>query len=339
MNQLAYSQDELMQEHDYAKPHEAGGYQLHGGFDPSGTYHSPRTLVRWPAVRAWLAQLDAKGVPLIDASTDLLSRNNYPNHAQQQFLLEHGLGNVFWNSLTITGIFEARGKALCEVTIPDFQSVIVEDVSDMCVGHLHKGLLYAHGADEGGDPARPNIGAHDAMWFAIRDLVFGAGAYPIPEVPETLSRPSEGPLFPQIAEGPAQMLELLLNLLMIEVRAESFFSFCCSILSDPSLFKAKRREAEQGVELVERIRTDEAIHTVSLQVALTEMRELTFKTKDGGTISGTDMFDPAWKIITAWHSDTQQDLARERAKQNLHDQIKTLQNGDQLVGKFDRLGD
>ena len=46
--------------------------------------------------------------------------------------------------------------------------------ADSACGHLNLGLLYAHGMDEGGDPEHPEAGgAHDAMWFAARDLVFG----------------------------------------------------------------------------------------------------------------------------------------------------------------------
>ena len=55
------------------------------------------------------------------------------------------------------------------------QRLIVEDVTDTATGHMNAGLLYAHGADEGGDPATPHLGAHDTMWFAARDLVFGKG--------------------------------------------------------------------------------------------------------------------------------------------------------------------
>ena len=88
------------------------GYRLHGGFDAKGTYISPRTLHRWPAVEAWQAQLKQRGLSVIDASTRLLKRGAYPSIQQQELLLNHGLGETLWNALTITGVIEARGRAL-----------------------------------------------------------------------------------------------------------------------------------------------------------------------------------------------------------------------------------
>src|SRR6185436_18751975 len=84
---LRYSRDELLQSHPYVKPHEEAGYRLHGGFVEGGGYVSPRTLVRWPAVRAWGEALQARGWPLIDASRDLLKREGYPTLGQQKPLL------------------------------------------------------------------------------------------------------------------------------------------------------------------------------------------------------------------------------------------------------------
>lgn len=337
MTQLTYNNDELMAEHEYATKQIIAGDRMHGGFDEAGTYLSPRTLHRWPAVRAWKEALEAKGEKILDASTELLSRSNYPSREQQKFLLRNGLGQTFWNSLTITGVFEGRGKFICEATIPDFQNIIVEDISELGVGHLHKGLLYAHGADEGGDPNCEEIGAHDAMWYALRDLVFGKAAFSQPEIPENLSRPGDEPLFPQIEESYAGIMGLLLNLLMIEIRAESFFAFCCDLMDDGDLFTDKRAEAVEARGVVERIRTDEAIHTLSLQVVLSEMRDLTFRTRDGGTIAGSNLIDGPWETIVDWHSDRRQAGDRERTKSQLEAMIRKLDGGDELVEEFNRL--
>ena len=35
---LRYSREELLESHDYARPHEEAGYKLHGGFLADGTY-------------------------------------------------------------------------------------------------------------------------------------------------------------------------------------------------------------------------------------------------------------------------------------------------------------
>lgn len=337
MAQLVYSNEELMAESPYAREQIIVGEKMHGGFDEAGTYISPRTLYRWPAVRAWQAALEAKGGTLLDATTELLSKDNYPSHAQQKFLLKNGLGQVFWNSLTVTGIFEGRGRFICEADLPDFQNIVVEDISDMAIGHAHSGLLYAHGADEGGEPGA-TIGAHDAMWYALRDLAFGKDAYPVVEPGDTLSRPgSDEPLFPKIDEGYAGLLGLLLNLLMIEIRAESFFTHCCELLSDPDLFADRRTEADEATQVVERIRADELIHVVGLRVMLSEIRGLTIKTKDGGTMTGAELIDGPFAIMVDWHTNLRQEGDRERTQTELHTMIRTLDDGERLIKEFDAL--
>ncbi|MEN6543651.1 hypothetical protein [Parvibaculum sp.] len=336
MAQLQYTWDELMASHDYARPHEEAGYRLHGGFDAKGEYISPRTLNRWPAVKAWGAQLTARGWPLIDATVELLKREHYPNIEQQKLLLGNGYGETLWNSLTITGLVEARGRALCEFEAPDFQQIIVEDISNMCTGHLHKGLLYAHGVDEGGDPKDESIGAHDQMWFAARDLVFGKDRYPVPQVPDNISRPDSGRLMPQIPAGFEQLILLLMNVLMIEVRAEAGFSFNCNLLRDPATFPDKRAEAELAADMIERIRTDEAIHVAYLQAAISEMRSLTFRTVDGGTIEGRKMIDPVWEGMVQWHSVTQADFSHAQTHESI---ARRLADKPALMAKFETLED
>jgi hypothetical protein len=340
MTKLNYTRDELMASHDYARGHQEVGYTLHGGFDAAGTYISPRTLNRWPAVKAWQAQLTGRDWPLIDATTQLLKRGHYPNIEQQKILLENGLGETLWNSLTITGIIEARGQALCNFEAPNFQQLFVEDISNTCTGHLHKGLLYAHGVDEGGDPKVPEgPGAHDQMWFASRDLVFGKGRYPIPEVPDNISRPDEGRVMPQIPEGFEQLILLLMNVLMIEVRAEAGFSFNCNFMRDPATFPDKRDEAELAATMIERIRTDEAIHVAYLQTTISEMRSFTFKTVDGGTIAGTDLIDPVWDGMVKWHGITQADLSRQQSREAIVARLSKLANGASLLNAYEAQDD
>ncbi|HUD52118.1 hypothetical protein [Parvibaculum sp.] len=337
MTKLNYTWDELMASHAYARPQEEAGYRLHGGFDEKGEYIPPRTLNRWPAVKAWAEQLTARGWPLIDATVQLLKRGHYPNIEQQKLLLRNGFGETLWNSLTITGIVEARGRALCEFEAPDFQKIIVEDISNMCTGHLHKGLLYAHGIDEGGDPKGDgSVGAHDQMWFAARDLIFGKGRYPIPAVPENIGRPDQGRLMPQLPAGFEQLILLLMNVLMIEVRAEAGFSFNCNLLRDPATFPDKRKEAELAAEMIERIRTDEAIHVAYLQATISEMRSLTFRTVDGGTIAGRDMIDPIWDGMVHWHSVTQADFSLAQSRDAI---AQRLGEKPGLFTEFETLGD
>ncbi|MBX3506298.1 MAG: hypothetical protein KF895_12535 [Parvibaculum sp.] len=339
MAKLTYTREELMASHDFARPHERAGYRLHGGFLADGSYVSPRVLHRWPAVHAWQEALTAKGWPLIDATVQLLKRGNYPNIPQERFLLSNGIGQPLWNSLTITGVIEARGRALCDLQAPDFQQIIVDDISQTCTGHLHKGLLYAHGADEGGDPAEPDVGAHDAMWFAARDLLFGKDRYPLPEVPESIARPDTGRLMPQLPAGFEQLILLLMNVLMIEVRAESFFAFCCEIMRDKEAFPNLQKEGEEAAAMVERIRTDEAIHVGYLQTTVSEMRSFTFKTVDGGTVKGKDLIDPIWEGMVHWHAVTQADFSKEQTRDAIRAGLEKAPNGAQLFAKFDALDD
>lgn len=336
MARVVFSRDELMAEHAYAKPQIEAGYRLHGGFDANGTYISPRTLHRWPAVEAWQAQVKGRGFPIIDASTRLLKRGAYPGIDQQKLLLGHGMGETLWNALTITGVIEARGRALCDAEAPDFQKIIEEDVSATSIGHLNKGLLFAHGLDEGGDKANGQ-GGHDDMWFAVRDALFGKDAFPLPEVPASIARPEIGRLMPMIDKVFEDWTLLLMNVLMIEVRAEAFFSFCTNLMRSPDVFRDRRPAAMHAAELVERIRTDEAIHVAYLQTFVSEMRSFTIKTLDGGRIKGAQMIDPIWEGMIHWHSVTQADFSREQSREAIVARIKKRTDAPALLAQFDAL--
>ena len=336
---LRWSREELMANHDYAKPHAEAGYALHGGFDAAGAYISPRTLNRWPAVKAWGEALTVRGWPLIDASGALLQHGSYPNEPQMKLLLKAGYGQQLWNSLTTTGVIEARGQALCNVPPLDLQRLVVEDISQTGLGHLSQGLFYAHGADEGGDPADTTLGAHDRMWFAARDLVFGKDAYPIPEVPAGLARPVVGREMPQLPEPVEQIFKLMMNVLMIEIRAEAFFSFCIRLFRDPELFTDRRAEADLAATMVERIRQDEAIHVAYLQLVISELRSVTLRTVTGGTIAGKDLIDPLWAKMVDWHGREERELAAERTRGALETQILAAkgEEGRALLAEFDKL--
>lgn len=336
MPRLTYTKDEIMADHAYARPQVEAGYRLHGGFDEAGRYVSPRTLFRWPAVRAWQQKLRAEGLPVVDASIRLLKRGPYPSVAQQKFLLAHGQGEALWNALTVTGVIEARGRALCEVAAPDFQDIIVEDIAGTCTGHLNKGLLFAHGLDEGGYPEKGE-GGHDAMWFAVRDHLFGANAYPHPAVPESLARPEGGRRMPQLPKPFEDWILLLMNVLMIEVRAESFFSFCTELMRAPDTFTDRKPAALHAAELVDRIRQDEAIHVGYLQTFISEMRGFTLRGDGGVTVNGADLIDPVWEGMVEWHAVTNAHHAREQAREAIVGRLSSRPDGNALIAQFDAL--
>jgi hypothetical protein len=337
MSQLSYSPEELLREHSYARPYQAAGHRLHGGLDERGRYVSPRTLVRWPAVRAWAEALRARGGDLLQADEQLLAGVRYPNAAQQRLLLQAGLGQTFWNTLTITGLIEARGRVLAEIQFPDFQEAVEEDVSSMAVGHLNRGLLVAHGLDEGGEPAK-GIGGHDVMWFAARDLAFGATDFPMPAVPERIGRPDTGArLVPEIPARFEQTLLFLCNLLMIEFRAEIGFRFSQEVLRDPALFTARRAQAEQAAEMIDHIRQDEAIHVESLRLVLGELRTLHFRTADGGRLAGDRVVDPIWQTVVEWSTVHAPRLAREQEQSVYRRRILAHPDGERILKEFESL--
>ena len=336
MPKLRYSAQEILAEHVYAKPHVEAGYRLHGGFDADGNYISPRTLNRWPAIRAWSDALVARGHSLVDSSQALMVKGSFPNIAQQSFLLDHGLGQTLWDSLSVTGVIEARGKMLASAEAPDFQSVVVEDIAETATGHLNMGLLRAHGLDEGGDVSREE-GGHDAMWFAVRDMLFGKHAYPHAEIPESLSKPEMGRLMPQIPPEHERWVLLLMNVLMIEIRAENFFNFCVGVMRDAGNFRDRREVALHAAELVDRIRQDEAPHVGYLTVVISELRSFTFKTVDGAHISGASFIDPVWRSMVQWHSVTNVDWDRAQKRKEFETMLGTRVNGADLLRQFDNL--
>ncbi len=332
---MIYSFDEIMSEHEFHAPNEMAGYVLHGGLDQEGKYISPRTKMRWTAVNKWSEKLTNQGHPLLDCSVEILKYGNYPNFDQAKYLLSLGEGAFLWNSLTITGVIEARGQALAEIVAPDFQRIIKEDISDSATGHMNKGLFIAHGFDEGGDP-NSQLGAHDQMWFAARDLLFGKDAYPIPEVPENIGRPvEEDDQWPISAEY-AGIVDFLMNVLMIEVRAECFFQYSMNIASCEDLFKDRRKDALLAAEMVRRIRQDEAIHVAYLNLIISELRSFTFQTEKG-EILGADFIDPHWNKMVRWHGEDIHHELKDQRIEIVEDTLKNLKNSEALIEKFHNL--
>ncbi len=331
-----YTAEELLQEHVYAAPHEVAGHRMHGGFLADGRYQPPRALVREPALDAWTAALRARGGDLLDADASLLGGVRLPTVEQSRVLLRHGLGETFWNSLTITGKIEAKGRLLAEMTFPDLQPHIVDDISEMAIGHLGKGLLYAHGIDEGGLPDQ-GIGGHDVMWFVARDLAFGAGAYPDVEPPESIARPEAGTRFVAEVEPVVEgLLSLLANLLIIEFRAEIGFEATQAILRTPDLFPGRRAEAEQAAELVGRIRADEEIHVRSLRLYLGELAQVRFRTVDGSTMAGAEVIDRFWGGLVRWATVDQPRLAAVQQRQLIEGRIARHPDAPSVLAEFDR---
>ncbi|MEQ1700129.1 MAG: hypothetical protein ABMA25_08465 [Ilumatobacteraceae bacterium] len=335
MSTLVYSEEELLRDHPGLAPHIVAGAAMHGGFQPDGSYQPPRSLVRVPALQEWEAALRARGGAPLAADSSLLGGVRLPTVEQSRVLLRHGLGETFWNSLTITGKIEARGRLLAEFTFPDLQPYILDDISQMAIGHLGKGLLKSHGWDEGGiDATAP--GAHDQMWFAARDLAFGAGAYPDVAPPDNIARPEAGSRFmPEVAPEVEGLVSLMMNLLVIEFRAEIGFAASQAILRTPDLFAERRPQAEEAAEIIERIRADEEIHVSSLRLYLGELAAVQCRTVDDGTIAGQELIDRFWSGLVRWATIDQPSLIAEQQRTLLHERVMAHPDGAAIWQEFE----
>jgi hypothetical protein len=197
-------------------------------------------------------------------------------------------------------------------------------------------LLEAHGLDEGGEPG---IGGHDVMWFALRDLAFGPVEWPDPEVPERITREEPGRRFPEIPGAFERSVEFLANLLLIEFRAEIGFSSAEQLLRDPDLFRARRAEALEAAEIVDRIRRDETIHVASLRLYLGELRSVRFRSGDGGSLPGAAVVDPIWATLVRWATLEQPRLIAEQQRKVLTERILRHPEGERILPHFEALAD
>jgi hypothetical protein len=339
MTALVFDEAQLLRSHDYAAPQVEAGRRLHGGLLADGRYVPPRLAVRGPAVEAWTRALRARGGDLLPAESHLLGGPRMPNEAQQKLLLQEGLGQTFWNTLTITGHIEARGRILADMTFPELAEVVDEDVSSWAIGHLNRGLLRAHGLDEGGEPER-GIGGHDVMWFALRDLAFGETPWPEPEVPANIARPESAFVVPEGLSAPhARLIDFLMNLLLIELRAERGFALTEALLRDPELFPGRRAQAERAAEIVGRIREDEAIHVVSLRLYLGELRHARLRLGGGRVVPGHTLLDPMWEALVHWATVEQPKLQAAQQRRVLHARIAHHPEAERVRAAFDALED
>jgi hypothetical protein len=338
MTALVYTDEELLRDHPDLTPHIVDGRRMHGGFHPDGTYQPPRALVRVPALAAWTEALIARGGQPLNADSSLLNGARVPTVEQSRVLLRNGLGQSFWNSLTIVGKIEARGRLLAEVEFPALAPYIVDDISSMAIGHLGKGLLKAHGWDEGGvtDPIDGVIGAHDVMWFVARDLAYGPDAFPDVDPPVNIARPDAGArVMPEVAAEVEGLLSLLMNLLVIEFRAEIGFAETQALLRTPDLFPDRRAQAEEAAEIVGRIRADEEIHVSSLCLYLGECANVSFRTVDGGTIAGSELIERFWNGLVQWATVEQPALAAEMQRELLYSRVQEHPNAMDVWSQFE----
>lgn len=312
--QLDYHDDELLATHPVAEPLVAGGRVCHGGFDADGSYISPRTLHRTPAIQAWQDHhQDTFGTELMGLPIETWPEP-FPNVEQSRLLLRNGVTEPIVATLTRIGTVEGFGAMLRHVPLPDLSRRFDEGVDGTATAHLGKGLIEAHARDEAGfgDQA-----GHDQMWFAARDIAFenpltadesafmlermgivspaaaasrAAAPQPVPSdiisllLPER-NWPADTDVFLEL------LVDRLTRILLIEISATHIFGWAETLLSDPDLVAGDGEAAR----LVSYIRADESPHVEYLSTVLTEIRDRTVVGESGKRHAGTDLVASVWE--------------------------------------------
>ena len=294
--QVEFTADELLADHPITEPLIAGGVRCHGGFDENGTYVSPRTRHRVPAIAAWNERhRELFGTEVIEVPLDTWPAH-FPNEAQARFLVRAGVPEPLIATLTRIGTVEGLGGAIRNLAPSNPQRWFVEDVKGTAIDHLGRGLFEAHGRDEAGWEQEAG---HRDMWFAARDVAFEDQAADI-DVDAMLARLGFGQRSPGAAPERRlpddvdpdleAMVAFMVRLLFIEVQAFHTFAWAESWLSDPDLVAGDGAAAG----LVACIRSDETPHVGYLATTLTEMRDRTWIGTGGKRHAGADMVGTLW---------------------------------------------
>ena len=308
--QLEFTEAELVANAEVAEPLIAGGVRCHGGFAEDGTYRSPRTKFRVPAIEAWGAHhAEVFGKPVIDVPMELWG-DHYPNVAQARFLVEAGVPEPLIGTLTRIGTVEGYGANIRLLKPANLQRFFDEDIAGTATDHLGRGLFEAHGRDEAGWEEEAG---HRDMWFAARDIAFEVTARDL-DIEGMLERMGFGPragdaavarLLPEDIDPDLEaMVALMTRVLFIEVSAFHTFRWAEAWLSDAELVAG---DGAAG-RLVTYIRADETPHVAYLATALTEMRDRTWIGTSGRRHNGAEM------IGAVWHRLLEQSLGPGRAQ-------------------------
>ncbi len=295
--QVCFTEEELLSDVPIAEPLFAGGLRCHGGFDADGAYVSPRTRFRRPAIEAWGAQnCERFSTELLDVPIERWERT-FPNVAQARFLVQRGVVEPLVATLTRIGTVEGYGANISKLKPTDLQRHFVEDISGTAIDHLGRGLFEAHGRDEAG---WGGMAGHRDMWFASRDLAFGAPSdeLDIEGMLERMGFSSSGSasttpvrvLPDDIFVGLETMVALMLRVLFIEISAFHTFAWAEEWMSDPMLVD----NAAEASRLVSYIRADETPHVDYLRTTLSELRDRTWVGETGRHHDGTEMIARLW---------------------------------------------
>jgi len=334
-----------------AEPLIAGGVRCHGGFDGDGTYLSPRTKHRGPAIEAWQAQHhDQFGTALLDLPLDTWPAT-YPSVDQARLLIERGCPEPIISDLTRIGTVEGFGAMIRHSVLPDFGQVFVEDVRGTAMAHLGSGLYEAHARDEAGFE---DEGGHKQMWFAARDVAFDdpvaedetvrmlermgiatPGSGGAVDVKRLQAAALANRLLPDDIDFALESLvERMTRLLLIEISAFHTFAWAETLLSDHDLVAGDGEAAR----LVSYIRTDETPHVQYLRTVLSEMRDRTVVGASGRTYAGTDLVGPIWDRALAASLGERRTAGLDMVWTEIGHALDGRADRADLLAEFDALG-
>ena len=347
--QTTWSEAELLADEPGLEPLVVAGYRCHGGFDDQGTYRSPRTRFRVAAIEAWQARHRRDlGTELLDVPLATWPAP-YPNLAQSRYLLSEGVRQPIVTTLTRIGTVEGFGALIRAVCVPDRQRFFAEPIEGTAIEHLDRGLFEAHARDEAG---WGETAGHKHMWFAVRDLAF-EGPPTEDETAEMLRRmglgrgaaaPDPGVVARQMLEarrfedldlGLEMMIQRMIDILLIEISAHHVFAWAEALLADTDLVAGDGEPAR----IVSYIRQDEAPHVEYLRTALTEMRDRTFVTTDGGRRPGAEVIGTLWSEGLTRSLGERRRLQQEATVAEVTRAVEGHPRRADILARFHELGD
>jgi len=348
--QVDYTPDELLASHDYAEPLFAGGARCHGGFIDDGTYVSPRTKYRVPAIAAWQDQHRATfGTELLGLPLDTWPEP-YPNLAQSRYLVQRGVPQPIIATLTRIGTIEGFGAMIRHSRVPELRRCFDEDVDGTAMTHLDRGLYEAHARDEAG---YEDEGGHKQMWFAARDIAF-ENPVTEDETQRMLERmgitpPGGGPVDLAAMRAAAManrvlpddidfdlesLIERMTRLLLIEISAFHTFAWAEALLSDEDLVAGDGEAAR----IVSYIRADETPHVEYLRTVLSEMRDRTFVGESGRKYPGTELIGRIWDRALADSLGSRRLDQLAVTRREIERAVSALADADDVLAELDALG-
>ena len=355
--QLTWSEQELLATDDVVQPVFAGGVRCHGGYTDAGSYVSPRTKYRVPAIEAWQqSHHETFDTDILAAPLELWPEP-FPSVAQSKYLLRHGVREPTITSLTRIGTVEGFGSMIRYAHPGDLQRHFVESIDGTALQHLDRGLFEAHARDEAG---WEDEGGHNKMWFAARDIAFD---HPVTEDETAVmlermgltserapaGRPAsskmarlaaserdreERRVFRDLDFGLEMLVSRMIGILLIEISAFHTFAWAEAVLADPDLVAGDGEAAT----VVSYIRQDETPHVEYLKTALSEMRDRTFVGESARRLPGTEVVGTLWDRGLTESLGPRRDQTLQTTRREIERAVAPHPRGGSLLEEFDALG-